>query len=237
MIDSQKIGQFILEKRKSFGYTQQQLAEVLGVTNKAVSKWETGEGLPDISLFPVLGEVLGVSVDELLQGGALAHSSEDNQGRKTSVTDGVALSRYQWERQIEKFKKRCLVSLFISLLGTICFGIVWLEQQDYYSFGIGIIAQLVSICLFVASYWSLAFEERAYLALYSEEKPQSRALFWKFLCWLLMFWLIVPLLLLDNFVVRLIPWARSSIADISFFLAGIGIIALFLLFNHYRRRW
>ena len=54
MIDSQKIGQFILEKRKSFGYTQQQLAEVLGVTNKAVSKWETGEGLPDISLFPVL---------------------------------------------------------------------------------------------------------------------------------------------------------------------------------------
>lgn len=236
MVDTKKVGEYIQEKRKDLGYTQQQLAEILGVTNKAVSKWETGEGLPDISLFPVLAEVLGVTVDELLRGED-AESNENKQGGALLCKDGAVLSRYQLERQIEKFKKRCLLSLLISVLGIICFGIVWLEKQDYYSFGIGFIAQALSICLFIGAYWSFAFEERAYLALYPGEKPQSRALFWKFLCWLLMFWLIVPLLFLDDFVVRLIPWARSSIADISFFLAGIGIIVLFLLFNQYRRRW
>lgn len=229
MLDNEKIGRFIAAKRKEAGYTQQQLAERLGITNKAVSKWETGEGLPDISLFPVLGEVLGVSVDELLQGMSLAHSSEDNQGRNTPVTDGVALSRYQLARQIEKFKKRCLVAFFISLLGTICFGIVWLEQQDYYSFGIGFIAQALSICLFIGAYWSFAFEERAYLTLYPTEKPQSRALFRKFLCLLLIFWLIVPLIFLDIYTFRLIPWARSSFMDIFIFLAGFAVIIFFLL--------
>lgn len=230
MLDNKKIGQLIAAKRKETGYTQQQLAELLGVTNKAVSKWETGEGLPDISLFPVLAEVLGLSVDELLQG-EVAKTVETLSvplGRK-ELADSITLHRYQLARQIEKFKKRCLIALLISLLGTICFGIVWLERQDYYSFGIGFIAQVLSVCLFIGAYWSFAFEERAYLTLYPEEKPQSSALFRKFLCLLLIFWLIVPLLFLDAFVMRLIPWARSSVADISFFLAGVGVIAFFLL--------
>jgi len=55
-----------LRERKS--YTQKQLADLLGVSDKAVSKWETGKGLPDITLLEPLAKTLGVSVAELLSG-------------------------------------------------------------------------------------------------------------------------------------------------------------------------
>ena len=54
--------------REAKGLTQSQLAEQIGVSDKAVSKWETGKGLPDLSLLEPLGQVLGVSVLELLSG-------------------------------------------------------------------------------------------------------------------------------------------------------------------------
>ena len=68
MIDNKKTGRFIAELRKSKGLTQNALAELLDISNKAVSKWETGEGLPDVSLLPPLAQALGVTVDELLAG-------------------------------------------------------------------------------------------------------------------------------------------------------------------------
>lgn len=67
-MDNKKIGQFITECRKNKGITQKELAEALGVTNRAVSKWETGAGLPDISILPELAAVLGITVDEILKG-------------------------------------------------------------------------------------------------------------------------------------------------------------------------
>lgn len=67
-MNSEKIGEFITSCRKTKGLTQQKLADDLGITNKAVSKWETGQGIPDVSLLPSLAELLGVTVDELLAG-------------------------------------------------------------------------------------------------------------------------------------------------------------------------
>lgn len=67
-MDNKKIGQFISERRKDLGLTQQQLAEHLGVSNKAISKWETGEGYPDITIVLELSKALGVTADELLRG-------------------------------------------------------------------------------------------------------------------------------------------------------------------------
>ncbi len=63
-----KVGQFISEKRKALGMTQQDLAEKLQITNKAVSKWETGDGMPDIQLLKPLSTELGVTIDEILNG-------------------------------------------------------------------------------------------------------------------------------------------------------------------------
>ncbi len=65
-IDKSEFGAFIASLRRERGMTQRELAEKVGVSDKAVSKWETGTSLPDISLLPPLGEELGVTVTELL---------------------------------------------------------------------------------------------------------------------------------------------------------------------------
>ncbi len=65
-MDKYKFGEYIYNKRKSLSLTQDELGRKLGVTNKAVSKWEVGETLPDVSMLAPLSKVLGVSVDELL---------------------------------------------------------------------------------------------------------------------------------------------------------------------------
>lgn len=67
-MDNKKIGNFILERRKLFGLTQQQLADQLGISNKAISKWETGEGYPDISTIPELCKSLSISTDDFFEG-------------------------------------------------------------------------------------------------------------------------------------------------------------------------
>lgn len=63
-----KIGKFIFQCRKAKGFTQSQLAEQLGITDKAVSKWETGKSMPDVSLLTSLCEILGITLNELLAG-------------------------------------------------------------------------------------------------------------------------------------------------------------------------
>ena len=68
MINQIKIGQFIAESRRELGMTQREVAEQIGVTDKTISKWETGNRLPDASLLMDLCRVLKVDVNELLKG-------------------------------------------------------------------------------------------------------------------------------------------------------------------------
>lgn len=63
-----KIGKFIAERRRERGMTQMQLAERLNITDRAVSKWETGKSLPDASIMLELCEHLGITVNDLLYG-------------------------------------------------------------------------------------------------------------------------------------------------------------------------
>lgn len=63
-----KIGQFIKSRRKEIKLTQREVAEQLGISEKTVSKWETGNGLPEVSLMLPLCELLNISVNELLSG-------------------------------------------------------------------------------------------------------------------------------------------------------------------------
>ena len=64
-MDLQKTGEFISCLRKKHGWTQSELAEQIGVTDKAVSRWETGRGFPDVSCLTALADVLEVSVSDL----------------------------------------------------------------------------------------------------------------------------------------------------------------------------
>ena len=73
-MDQIKIGRFIAETRKSQNITQKQVAEALSISDKTVSKWERGRGLPEISLMLPLCEVLHISVNELLTGERVSES-------------------------------------------------------------------------------------------------------------------------------------------------------------------
>lgn len=68
MLDLTKTGSFISEMRKDKGLTQKQLADLVGVSDKAVSRWETGKGLPDTSIMPELCKALAININELLSG-------------------------------------------------------------------------------------------------------------------------------------------------------------------------
>ena len=77
-MDLNKISNFIKTKRKELGITQNELAEKLFVTEKAISRWETGRGTPDISLLLPLSKELNIDVSELLNG-------EENKKNKNDV--------------------------------------------------------------------------------------------------------------------------------------------------------
>lgn len=103
-MDNKKIGAFIKDLRVKQELTQKQLAEMLNVTDKAVSKWETGRGIPDISLLEPLSNTLGTSIGELMNGEII--NAEDiaiksNEAIRTTID----LSN----REIKRSKKNILI--------------------------------------------------------------------------------------------------------------------------------
>lgn len=110
-MDQSKIGRFISEKRKAQGFTQAQLAEKLGVTDRAVSKWETGRSLPDASIMLELCGLLGITVNDLLNGEVVTMEKYDEKTQNTLL---------EMVRQKEAADKRLLkleyVMLVISML-------------------------------------------------------------------------------------------------------------------------
>lgn len=97
-MDAKITGCFIAQLRKELGLTQKELAEKLEVTDKAISRWETGKGLPDTSLLKPLAEIFGVSVGELLSGKRM----DDSQIK--SQADHIILESLSYEERQEKWK-------------------------------------------------------------------------------------------------------------------------------------
>ena len=83
----QSFGTMIAALRKERGMTQLELAEQMGVTDKAVSKWERDLSFPDVSSLPRLAEIFGIYVDELMQGKEQAGSQ--NTGEKAALVDVI----------------------------------------------------------------------------------------------------------------------------------------------------
>lgn len=81
-MNSYVTGGAIKALREKKGYTQKELADKIRVSDKAVSKWETGRGLPDLSLLEPLGAALGVSVAELLSGEQIANLNRSADPRR-----------------------------------------------------------------------------------------------------------------------------------------------------------
>lgn len=93
-MDTIKTGELIAEKRKELGLTQMQLGEELHVSDKTISKWETGKGFPDISIIEDLCEKLHISTYELLKG----EKAEDERD-KEAFSQGIEIFRRRFERK------------------------------------------------------------------------------------------------------------------------------------------
>jgi transcriptional regulator with XRE-family HTH domain len=138
-MDNIKIGSFIAECRKEKQITQQQLADKLKITNKAVSKWETGNGFPDISLLPELAEILNVSVDEILkaQKNEITIPKVDGPDLERITNTEKAMSQntdavlsYLVHKSIDKFKLMSILSILLSIVGIVIQYFIWRETNN-----------------------------------------------------------------------------------------------------------
>ena len=116
-----KTGKFIAELRKEKGMTQEQLGERLGVNSRSVSRWENGHGMPDISLLLTLADVLGVTVQELLEGSRREIES-GNAGVVTyeglhTVVQYLNQERAAWKKQIDSSLKFSLFCVGVATVG------------------------------------------------------------------------------------------------------------------------
>ena len=101
------IGKFIAEERKRKGYTQKQLSEKLGISDKTISKWECGNGFPEVSLLlPLCGE-LDITVNELLSGERV---SEEDYRRKAEE------NMVNLVKEAQESKKKIILSAMVAML-------------------------------------------------------------------------------------------------------------------------
>ena len=143
-MDAKKLGQFIADRRKTLGYTQADLAEKLHVTDKAVSRWERGLGLPDINTIEPLSNALNVSMVEVMRAELIteALSDEDTSDVIKDVLTMVEKKRAE-RRSLYIISGSIALVLLIDNLGVLPFIGVFLT-----TFGLlgGIILIVVSIC-------------------------------------------------------------------------------------------
>ena len=114
-MDQIKIGKFIAECRKKKNLTQAQLAEKLNITDRAISKWETGKAMPDSDIMLDLCYILGINVNELLCGEMIDMEQKDEQLNELI---------FQMAKNEERYHKRLLHSAYVilatSLAALIC---------------------------------------------------------------------------------------------------------------------
>lgn len=103
------IGEFIKEKRKEKKLTQKELANKVGVTDKAVSKWETGLGCPDVSILEILSKELGCSILELLKGREI----ENEVIKVTEADDYIKTSIKYGENSVKRLISKVISAIVI----------------------------------------------------------------------------------------------------------------------------
>ena len=145
-MDQIKIGKFIAERRRECGLTQMQLAERLGITDRAVSKWETGKSMPDSSIMLDLCQELRITVNDLLSGEVVTMSDYNEKN------ENVLLEMVKQKEQAD----RCMLMLelvigFISMFVflSLCAIVAYAEIQDWLRvvlMAIGFVTLIVGVC-------------------------------------------------------------------------------------------
>lgn len=154
-MDQIKVGKFIAERRKNAKLTQMQLAEKLDITDRAVSKWETGKAIPDSSIMLELCDVLGISVNDLLCGEVV---TVDNYNKE------LESNLLEMIKQKEAADKRLLrieiVLGIISVLPLIA-SIIFVNMMPMEEWKSSIIVGICILPLLIATPFALKIEQKA----------------------------------------------------------------------------
>ena len=122
-MDKIKTGELIKNKRIEKGYTQLELGDLLGVSNKAVSRWENGDSFPDIGVLENLSALLNLKIQDLVTGEITESDSE------TSLTELVRMAKLQKRQNIRNTLSSTsgmLLLAYILVLGYLSFNITYI---------------------------------------------------------------------------------------------------------------
>ena len=139
-MDAKKLGQFIAEIRKEKGMTQAELASKLHVTDKAVSKWERGLGLPDINSIEPLADALGISVAEVMQAKRIPddHVTQDNASE-------MLTNAFDMVKQQRRMERKHHILIFVCVLLAIV--LVFLGDTMGWMGLVGVVAPCLCVAL------------------------------------------------------------------------------------------
>lgn len=131
-IDKKKIGEFIAELRKEKGLTQKQLAKDLFVSDKAVSKWETGQSIPDVQILIPLSEKLGVTVTEILQG---EKSNINIKIDEVAVKQIITIANGEQKKETTQLRRLFVVCAIVAILEVFIIYKIDINLLYNYNFG------------------------------------------------------------------------------------------------------
>ena len=140
-MDQIKIGKFIASCRKAKSLTQASLAEKLGITDRAVSKWETGKSLPDSGIMLELCELLEINVNELLSGEKIMTESYD----RTAEKNLLAMKREMEEQNRLMLKMEYLISFPVVAVGLILCAVAAYAEIPEWTRAVMIVSALAMI--------------------------------------------------------------------------------------------
>lgn len=141
-MDQKKTGKFIAEERKKRNYTQRELADKLGISDKTVSKWECGNGFPDVSLLLPLCNELGFTVNDLLSGEKLGEVDYKIKAEEHMI-DFIKRNKASREEKIISLFLTLSI-IIIAIIGCIL-GKVYQEPETLACIGIMFLVSLVCI--------------------------------------------------------------------------------------------
>lgn len=153
-MDQVKIGRFITEQRKQKNYTQRQLADILEISDKTASKWECGNGFPEVSLLLPLCKELEISVNELLSGERLSEVDYKQKAEENMVN---------FIQEKEANKKRMQLTILIGIIATISFItfiLIVVMYTDVMSIPVKIILVAIACLIFIIGMYAAMQGER-----------------------------------------------------------------------------
>lgn len=114
-MDTVKIGKFLKELRKEKGFTQETLGEKLGVTNKTVSRWETGAYMPPVECLALLSDLYQVSINEIVAGQRLS-KAEFTDAAEENLSEALKLSADVYKQREKKLTLVMVISTIIAVI-------------------------------------------------------------------------------------------------------------------------